>query len=323
MDKYFLPGIVYALTLKVSHGINLHSIDLWLQSVSPLCINRITLFSKTFDLYYENMHGIPVVISPYVDSDRHVFGGWFYGFLKIKPLTIANLKSPCVVNILYFETRPYGVLEPLMRKINKDADVLNNWINFNSVMRSKGGIFQKQSPSLILYSKGIMQITHLLNKRYFQMAHKIGFFYINKINSNTSSLNSFKLHCKCADQVLTTVNISIASIPKVFSIIETCFTQTSGFVMRLFADEDSYIDTLKELDRPREQLFTEMFKFLNASLLYSNETLLPSISLNKLFYTKRSETLLMTSSPEIKIFTCYVKEHVSFYMYISAFERTV
>jgi len=45
--------------------------------------------------------------------------------------------------------------------------------------------------------------------------------------------------------------------------------------------------------------------------------------MGKIVLAEKSETLVMIGSHELKIFTCYVDKFVSYYMYISAFDRTV
>jgi len=258
MPKSLLQGLVCMFALKFTCGINLHSIDFWLQSVPPLCLIRITYFSTTVELHYENVHGIPVVLSPYIGSSNE--SDRLSGFRYVRPISIANLKSACVFNILYYQI-PLNSRD-VFSSNKTDSCILNDWIYFKTRYSNKVyEKFQKRSYSLILFN-GNMKIKNLERKIDFQLAQKIGLVYINRSNQS-----GFELLCKTADQVLIVHSLSTGNISGLVSLIELCFTRASGFVIKLVGDQAQDATKWEELERPLQQMFLEIFKLLNVSLL--------------------------------------------------------
>jgi len=282
--------------------------------VSSLCLIRITFFSTTVDLHYENIHGIPVVLSPYIGSSNE--SDRLSGLRYVRPISIANLKYACVFNILYYQI-PLNYRD-VFPSNKTDSSILNDWIYFKTRYSNK--VFEKflkPSYSLILFN-GNMKIKNLERKIDFQLAQKMGVVYINRNNQS-----GFELLCKTADQVLIVHSLSTKNISGLVSLIELCFTRASGFVINLLGDQSPHANKFEVLQKPIQQMILEIFKFLNVPLIHSKKNVFPTISIGKIVFAGRSETLVMISSYELKMFTCYVDKFVSYYMYISAFDRTV
>jgi len=286
-----------------------------LQGVSPLCLINITYFRTTVDLHYENIHGIPVVLSSYSDSSNTSGRLWKFRKTRTTSISIENLKSPCVLSILYYQNSRR--FEDAFSRNKIDSSILSKWVysktrNSNNILEK----FQKRSPCLILYS-GSMNIYELQNKTYFQQARKVGLVYIN--HQNKSNL---ELHCKTADQVIQVHILPTANASRIVPLIDLCFTQASGFRIRQVGLNLNPKEHWMKLPKQWLIFFTDIMKFLNVSLIYSNNIIFPTVSFGKMESAWKLETYVMISSYELKILTCYVEKYVNYYMYISAFDKT-
>jgi len=111
---------------------------------------RIIYFSTGVKLVYEIIHRLPVMHSPYSNMRT-----------TSSKLPIGNLKSPCMLTILYYKNPRPSSYEPLTAR--QDSYVLSDWIGFITLGLYRKPILeklQKNSLTLILYS-GHMKIEDL------------------------------------------------------------------------------------------------------------------------------------------------------------------
>jgi len=168
-----------------------------------------------------------------------------------------------------------------------------------------------------LYS-GSLKIEDLRNLTPFRAAQRVGLVFIDHQNQS-----NFELICKTADQVLNGHSLSTRNISRIVPLVDLCFTQACGFVINIVGHGQlNQARTWELLDNRMLLIFTEILQILNVSLNYLNETNFPTFSVGNIATDTKSETLVILDVPEIRIFTCYVKNYVSYYMYISAFDRT-